>query len=300
MTQTTKLIPDGFYDLIFAEAENKFKSKNLVLEHFLQCGFRMIETSLVEFSDKSDLYDDAFSTFDAKTGKNLVFRNDITLQVERLLKSRLRNYDLPLKLCYFGEVLSNKDINFNGQRQQSQLGVEIIGSNNEKSDIEVINASLEAAKKLGHKDILIEVSLPDLLEKFLDEAQLSTELREDLGKAILNKNITKIREILGEKSQPIEDIILKNDDLQNNISNFSKNYNSKVILAELDKAKSLNELLKNNFDCKICFDLFGDHKSLYHNCISFDIFANNSTTPIARGGRYKIGGIDAVGSTLYI
>jgi len=300
MTQITKLIPDGFCDLIFTEAENKFKSKNLVLEHFLQSGFRLIETSLVEFSDKSDLYDDAFVTFDVKTGKSLVFRNDITLQIDRLLRSRLKNHELPLKLCYSGEVLSNKDINFNGQRQQTQIGVEIIGSNNKNSDIEVINASLEAAKKLGNQDILIEVSLPDLLNKFLDEVQLSTEQREDLSKAILSKNISKIRDTFGEKLKPIEDIILRNDDLENNIRNFNDNYNSEIILAELDKARSLNELLKNNFECRICFDLFGDHKSLYHNSISFDIFANNSTTPIARGGRYKIGGIDAVGSTLYI
>jgi len=300
MTQENKLIPDGFCDLIFEKAEDKFKSKNLVLEHFLESGFRMIETSLVEFCDKSDLHDGAFQTFDAKTGKNLVFRNDITLQIERLLKSRLKNYDLPLKLCYSGEVLSNKDINFNGQRQQTQIGVEIIGSNNESSDVEVINASLEAAKKLGHKNILIEVSLPDLLDKFLNEAQVPSELKGELGQAILSKNISKIRDTFGEKLKPIEDIILKNDDLEGNIANFSQNYNSQVILTELDKARNLNELLQNNFDCSICFDLFGDQKSLYHNSISFDIFANKETTPIARGGRYKINGIDAVGSTLYI
>lgn len=300
MDKDIKLIPDGFSDLIFESAENKFRDKNLVLEHFLQSKFRLIETSLVEFSDKSALYDDAFATFDAKTGKTLVFRNDITLQIERLLKSRLKNCELPLKLCYAGDVLSNKALNFNGQRQQTQIGIEIIGCGKEESDIEVIKTSLEAVTKLGKKDILIEISLPDLLDKFLDETRVENKVRDELATAILNKNISKIRDIFGEKLQIIEDIILKNDDLEKNIRNFSTNYNSSVILEELEKAKKLNELLKDKFNCQIAFDLFGDHKSSYHNSISFNIFADNSTKLIARGGRYKIGGVDAVGSTLYI
>ena len=295
-----KLLPDGFYDLIFEEAENKFRERNLILEHFLTANFRMIETSLLEFADKSDLYDDAFSTFDVKSGKNLVFRNDITLQIERLLKSRLKNYSLPLKLCYAGNCLGNQGLNFNGQRQQTQIGVEIIGCNKMDSDIEVLKTTLEAISKVEKNDVLIEISLPDLLDKFLDEVQVKGNEREELTTAILNKNISKIREIFGAQLQAIEDIILKNDDLDTNINNFSINYNAPVILEELDKAKKLHALLKNNFNCKIAFDLFGDHKSSYHNSISFNIFADNSTTLMARGGRYKIGNVDAIGATLYI
>ncbi|MBL6664267.1 MAG: ATP phosphoribosyltransferase regulatory subunit [Rickettsiales bacterium] len=300
MTKNIKLLPDGFCDLIFEEAENKFREKNLVLEHFLASNFRMIETSLVEFLDKSTLYDDAFCALDAKSGKNLVFRNDITLQIERLLKSRLKSYDLPIKLCYCGSVLSNKALNFNGQRQQTQIGIEIIGCSKEESDIEVIKTTLEAVSRIGKENVLIEISLPDLLNKFLEEVQLKEGLKEDLATAILNKNISKIREIFGNKPQAIEDLILKNDDLEGNINNFSSNYNSPVISEELAKAQKLHDLLTDNFNCSIAFDLFGDHKSSYHNSTSFNIFADNLTNLIARGGRYQIGGVDAVGSTIYI
>lgn len=298
MTKDIKLLPEGFCDLIFEEAAQKHHNKNKVIDYFLAKGFALVETSLVEFDDKSDFSANSFITFDAKSGKNLAFRKDITPQIERLLNSRLANQKLPLKLCYQGEVLVNNSTD--NQRQKTQSGIEIIGDSSEEADFNIIYTALEAVQKLGYKNILIEFSLPDLLDKFFDEAGIIDNVRSNLSDAILSKNISKIREIIGDKIKVIEDIILDNSNLEKNINRFLSEFNSKTLAAEFDRAKRINSALENSFNGEICFDLFGDHKSLYHNAISFDIFVDSKSLPIAKGGRYKIADKDAVGATLYI
>lgn len=298
MSKNSKLLPEGFCDLIFEKATKKYHDKNLVMDYFLQKDFKLIETSLLEFDDKSILANDAFVTYDALSSNNLIFRNDITLQIERLLNSRLKNCPKPLKLCYQGEVLSN---NFaDKKRQKTQAGIEIIGDKSQEADFEVIATILGVVKQLGHNNILIEISLPDLLDKFFSEAGIIDNVKADLSEAILAKNITKVREIIGDKVGVIEDIILDNSNLENNIDRFLKEFNSEILEAEFAKAKTIYSTLKNDFDGEICFDLFGDHKSLYHNSITFDIFVDGHAMPIARGGRYHIGDMDAIGASIYL
>ncbi len=300
-----QLLPVGFYDLLFDEAEKNHKNINAALEIFFNAGYRLIKTPLVEFEDNFSTEEvrNSFRATDVISGQNLIFRNDITLQISRLLSTRLKQENLPLKLCYVGDVLYARSENLYADRQQTQVGVEFIGCDEEKSNFEIIKTSLSALKKLKVKNLLIEVSLPDFLEIFLDEIEAKNN--DELRDAVMKKNLSLIRKLSGKNSEIINSITASNDDLENLIKKISTQIKSKKISEELKKAQKISEFLKKNFtDLEVRFDLFGDHDSSYHHGISFDIFCGNFSYPIARGGRYKISNgdkdLNAVGATIYM
>ena len=65
----------------------------------------------------------------SKKGEKLNIRDDITLQVARLSKTRLSNKRSPLRLCYYGEVIRKKGTMLRPERQFLQIGAECIGVN---------------------------------------------------------------------------------------------------------------------------------------------------------------------------
>lgn len=295
-----KLLPVGFYDLLFLEAEKSHENVNAALSTFLKAGYRLIKTPLVEFEDNfsADETKNSFRATDVISGENLIFRNDITLQISRLLSTRLKQAKFPLKLCYVGDVLRAKSEELYADRQQTQVGVEIIGCEDGKSDFQVIEILLDALKKIGAKNLLITFSMPDLLEIFLDEVKAK---RPDLRDAVLKKNLSAIKKLAGKNSELIKRIVLGNGELADLSKEISAAIKSKKVAEELKKAQKISDFLGKNFKgIEVRFDLFGDQKSHYHNGISFDVFCGDFSYPVARGGRYRINGHDAVGATIYM
>jgi ATP phosphoribosyltransferase regulatory subunit len=296
-----QLLPVGFYDLLFDEAQKSHENINLALDAFIKAGYRLIKTPLVEFEDNfsNNETQNSFRATDVISGKNLIFRNDITLQISRLLSTRLSQEKLPLKLCYVGDVLCAKSEELYADRQQTQVGVEIIGCDEEKSDLEVIKLLLSALKKVSKKNLLIEFSLPDFLEIFLNE--IGVKNKDELRQAVIKKNISLIKKLAGKNGEIISKIALSNDDLKNLIKEIPAKIKSEKLNKELKKAQKISQFLAKEFsEIEVRFDLFGDHKSSYHHGISFDVFCGDFSYPVARGGRYQINNMNAVGATIYM
>lgn len=292
-----KLLPVGFYDLLFDEAQRNHENVNRVLATFGAAGYRLIKTPLVEFEDNFSAAEmrNSFRTTDVISGKNLIFRNDITPQIARLLATRLGQEKLPLKLCYVGDVLCAKSEELYADRQQTQVGVELIGASDEEADLEIVKILLSALQELRSKNLLIEFSLPDFLEIFL--AEIGEENSPELCEAVMRKNLSAIKKLAKENAEIISEIALCN----NSLEGLMKKISAQKILHELKKAQKISQFLQKNFPAiEVRFDLFGDHKSAYHHGISFDVFSANFPYAIARGGRYKINNIDAVGATIYM
>jgi len=296
--KSKQLLPVGFYDLLFEAAEKNHHNINQVLQVFFDAKYRLIKTPLVEFEENFACSEvrNSFRTTDIISGKNLILRNDITPQIARLLATSLKDKNLPLKLCYVGDVLYARSEEVYSNRQQTQAGLEIIGCDEEKSNFEIVEVTLAALKKLAVKDLLIEFSLPDFLEIFL--AEIATKNKAQLREAIMKKNISAIRELSGSNAEIISEIALSNANLPQLIEKISTQIKSEKILAQLKKAQKISDYFAS--DIELRFDLFGDSEASYHHEISFNIFCKNFAYPIARGGRYRINDISAVGATIYM
>lgn len=279
------LLPVGFYDLVFEEAEKNHQNINKILDGFFANNYRLIKAPLVEFAQNfsASEIENSFRLTDIISGKEMIIRSDITPQISRLVSTRLKQENLPLKICYVGDVLCTKSNELYADRQQTQVGFEIIGCSKEDSDLEVIENLLSALINLGIENPLIEFSFSGFLENFLQQNQI--EKNSEIFDAISKKNLSKIRDLCSVKSNEIIEIALNNEKPSKHLPITSK-------IAE--------NLSKKFPDAQIRFDLFGDRNSSYHNGIYFDVFSKDFSYPIARGGRYKINDFDAVGATIYM
>ncbi len=305
MKNKKRLLPLGFYELTANEAKKNYEFTKLTLESFMDSEHQLIKTSLIEFEenyDKKNL-ENSFKFIDNISGKNLFFRNDITIQIAKYISTNFDELKMPMKLCYYGDVVCLNSDEIYRERQQTQVGCEIIGSKDIKSCFEVIKNTLIALKKINVEDLNISISLPDFLEIFLEN--INIEDKDSLKDAIINKRISDIKILAKNYQELISEIVLKNNDFDNLNEKIRANFSNSKILENLDNAKELMFFLQSNFgNINFNFDLFGDNKFSYHNKIAFDIFAGEFRYPVAKGGCYSIDfdnkKIDAVGSTIYI
>ena len=305
MKNKKRLLPLGFYELTGDEAKKNYEYTKNTLESFINDDYQLIKTSLIEFSenyDKKNL-ENTFNFSDNISGKNLFFRDDITLQISKYISSNYDEINVPLKLCYYGDVVCLNSDEIYRERQQTQVGCEIIGSRDINSCFEVIKSTLNALEKINIIDLNISISLPDFLDKFLENINL--ENIDQLKDAIINKRISDIKILAKNYEELITEIVLKNNDFENLDKKIRAQFVNPEIAKILDNGKKLMIFLQENFEkIKFNFDLFGDNKFSYHNNIAFDIFASDFRYPIAKGGCYSIDfdnkKIDAVGSTIYI
>ena len=305
MKSKKRLLPLGFYDLDTSEAKKNYEYTKLTLESFMASDYELIKTSLVEFEEYYDerKLNNTFKFVDNISGKNLFFRDDITTQISKYISSRDNALKMPIKLCYYGDVVCVNSDEIYRERQQTQVGCEIIGSKDIKACFEVIKDTLIALDKIKINDLNISISLPDFLEIFLKN--IDVDDKDNLREAISNKRISDIKVLAEGYNELISEIVLENNNFENLDAKIRDKFSTPEIIANLNNAKELMIFLQKNFkEIKFNFDLFGDNKFSYHTKIAFDIFAGDFRYPIAKGGCYLIEcldkKIDAVGSTIYV
>jgi ATP phosphoribosyltransferase regulatory subunit len=305
MKSKKRLLPLGFYDLDTSEAKKNYEYTKLTLESFMASDYELIKTSLVEFEEYYDerKLNNNFKFVDNISGKNLFFRDDITTQISKYISSRDNELKMPIKLCYYGDVICVNSDEIYRERQQTQVGCEIIGSKDIKACFEVIKDTLIALDKIKINDLNISISLPDFLEIFLKNIDVGD--KDNLKEAIINKRISEIKILTKDYNELISEIVLENNNFENLDAKIRDKFSTPEIIANLDNAKELMIFLQKNFkEIKFNFDLFGDNKFSYHTKIAFDIFAGDFRYPIAKGGCYLIEcldkKIDAVGATIYV
>ena len=150
--------PWGFRDILPEEAQAReeiaYTVKGCLREHH----YLPVETPLLE--DKGSLEeggriaDTPFKLFD-DDGRLLVVRPDNTLPIVRLVSTRMRAADLPLRLRYEAPVVRECQRNAGGSRQFTQLGFELIGAGDTAGDVEIVSLVAEAVRKLALPDARI-------------------------------------------------------------------------------------------------------------------------------------------------
>ena len=247
MQNKKKLLPLGFYELTGDEAKKNYEFTKNTLESFMNSNYQLIKTSLIEFVENYDRnnLENTFKFIDNISGKNLFFRDDITVQISKLISANHANLNAPLKLCYYGDVVCLNSDEIYRERQQTQVGCEIIGSSNMNSCFEVIKSTLIALEKINITDLNISISLPDFLQKFLENIDLKN--KEQLKDAIINKRISDIKILAQDYKELISEIVLKNNDFDDLDKKIRSKFNNPDINKILDNGKELMIFLQENF-----------------------------------------------------
>ena len=144
------LLPAGLSDVLYPNAELQSKTIENLIDVFSNFGYSRVKPPLVEYEDTlisnglgKVLKDSTFRIMDPLSQKMMALRSDVTAQISRIASTRLSHLPRPLRLSYSGDVLRVKGDNFNMERQKTQVGAELIGSESKFVDAEIILVCLK-------------------------------------------------------------------------------------------------------------------------------------------------------------
>lgn len=255
MENWNKYIPEGMKDILFEESNIKLNIEDQLRKIYKYSGFSEIISPTIEFYDvfNSNIQaipqEKMYKLFD-NLGRILVLRPDMTTPIGRITGTKMKDCTYPLKLCYTANIFRVNE-KLNGKRGEiTQSGIEIIGTNGIKSDVDSIVTAINTLLSLGLKNFKIELGEAGFFQALTENMEIKEENLKKLKEIIRNKNYVALKKFLDEISSKYskEDFEL--------IKNLPKLFGDIKII---EKAKALT---KNKKALKSLDDIYNIYKSI--------------------------------------
>lgn len=280
--------PIGFKDYILKDMEKKNKIESYLKELFLNNGYNLIETPTLEYIDvfTNNVQDTSLYKLINKEGETLVFRNDITKSIARVVLTETKDMTFPQRFCYISNIFRYRKTLSAMQHEFTQAGIELIGSNDVFSDYEVVSLAVESLSKILD-NFNLYISSSEFFDNYLDDLHIANETKLAILNEIKNKNVSNIKKILDKNSYEALSLMIEAIGKKDLLLSIKKNVKSEKTLTTLSRLEKLYDLLeKNGLEKNVSFDFsilsFGD----YYTGITLQGYTKGVGTPILEGGRY--------------
>lgn len=291
------MLPEGTRDLILDECIIKRVLERDIDNIFEKWGYKEVITPTLEFyetfnHDSQTLREeDMYKFFDNK-GRILVLRPDMTIPIARVVETKLKDTEFPIKLRYTSNVF-RVHASLGGKRNEyTDCGVEFIGLEDKKSDLEVLVLALEALKKLGLKDFKLEIGNIGFFNGAFKNLAINQEYKESIAQFIEDKNLKSLEDYLSE-------LDIK-EEYRKFFNKLPWMFGDKKILDEAKKL-AFNDDIKENLEYleelyseleslgygdNVTFDLGMVPRLNYYTGIIFRGYGEGVGNTLLRGGRY--------------
>lgn len=291
------VLPEGTRDLILDDCTIKRVLERDMDEIFEKWGYKEVITPTLEFYETFNYNsqalreEDMYKFFDNR-GRILVLRPDMTIPIARIVETKFKDTKLPIKIRYTSNVFRVHESLGGKRNEYTDCGVELIGLEDKKSDLEVLVLALDALKKLGLKDFKLEIGNIGFFNGAFKNLDIDEEYKESIGKFIENKNLKNLEDYLGKldikeeykkffnklpwmfgDKQVLIDAkkLAFNDEIKKNLEYLEKLYSQ------------LNEL---GYGENVTFDLGMVPGLNYYTGIIFRGYGEGVGNTLLRGGRY--------------
>lgn len=300
LIQPTISLPQGVRDILPEESAKIGKVESGILAVFERFGFKKVITPLLEYVEVlslgmgENLKDRVLKFIDPSTGRVVAIRPDITPQIARVVASRMRDYPMPLKLCYNENVLRYQEPRDGKSREVLQIGAEYISERSApEADAEMIVMAIEALLSLGLKNFKIDIGDVSFLRAILEGLAIAPQERKLIKEAIAIKDTSGLESILegGTKIAESERELLLNlttlygeGEVIEKAASISKDPSTLNALGNLKKVVEI--ILNKGYKDFVTIDLGEVRGFDYYTGIIFEGFASGIGKPILSGGRY--------------
>lgn len=293
-------LPQGVRDILPEEARKTGLVESGILSVFERYGFKKIITPLLEYVDVlslgmgDNLKDRVLKFIDPSTGRVVAIRPDITPQIARVVASRMRDYELPLRLCYNENVLRYQEHRDGKSREVLQIGAEYISKEaSPEADAEMITMAIEALSSIGLKNFKIDIGDVGFLRAVLDKLQIGEAQKGIIKETIAIKDTSGLEGVLSG----LAGITAEDRQLLLNLTTF---YGEEEVIEKaasftkdpagrraLDYLKRVVDIIaKKGLKDSVTIDLGEVRGFDYYTGIIFEGFASGIGKPILSGGRY--------------
>lgn len=159
--------PKGTYDVINKDAI-KLQKINRLIEYFCEFyNYEYIRTPLFESRDlfhrsvgeETDIVTKETYDFKDRSDRELTLRPEGTAGVVRsFIENKMYGSNLPRKFFYNGTMYRYERPGNGRNREFTQFGVEVLGSNDPATDAEIISMPYRLFEELGFKDLTVKIN----------------------------------------------------------------------------------------------------------------------------------------------
>lgn len=311
MTDLTSkaLLPNGLRDVLPPDAALEADVVDRLLAAFQGTGYERVKPPLIEFEESllsgvgAATATDTFRVMDPLSQRMMGLRADMTIQVARMATTRMTKFPRPLRLCYAGQVLRVKGDQLRPERQSTQAGIELIGSDSPLADAEVIALASSALSDLGVADVSVDLNLPTLISTICDDLDLSLDARKRLRAMLDQKDVAAVRALGGDAAALFSEL-LQCTGLAGEVLERLKTINlPQAAASRRDRLAEVVALVQDTAPTVgLTIDALESRGFEYHTGVSFSIFARGARGELGRGGRYRAGEQHerAVGATIIV
>ena len=295
MKKYNLITPEGTKDVLFEECIERRNLQKKITAIFEARGYNEVITPGIEYYDVFDIenagipQEEMYKSTD-NHGRLLVFRPDLTLPIARLAATRLHNHSLPLRLYYNQPVWRNRPDLSGRSDESTQTGIELMGAEGLRADLEVITTAAQVMKACG-RDFRIEIGHAAIFRIFADKLPISEELKEEIRSIIESKNYAALSEILDNMEDTSYVKALKHlprlfgaEEVFEEAAQYCTEPKAQEILDYLRTLyKSLEKLGLGN---RIMVDLGLVQRNDYYTGVVFSAYEYGHGEAVLMGGRY--------------
>ena len=257
---------------------------------FERAGYGEVYTPALEYEGTFDRADmnasrPAYRMFDEQ-GNVLVLRSDMTVPIARLVATRYRDAEPPLRFCYFAHAYRGVRPQRGQSREFLQAGVELIGAGSPDGTAEVLSVLCAALDAAGLETYRIGLGDASLYPTLLDGLQVDPARRDHILTELVDGDFVGLeREVKSLGVDPADVALLLR---------APQTRGGPEVLEDLEGAlhtavtgmRAVHALLAPNVAERIIFDL-GLIRSLgYYTGAIFQVYDPAYGVPIGIGGRY--------------
>lgn len=294
--QKTIGTPEGTRDRLFAECAACRRVETAVTDVFGRQGYSELTTPSVEYYDiiaatGHPLTQESMMKIVDRTGKILVMRPDNTVAIGRVAATKLKGLPLPLRLYYNQTVFRSDDAHTGARSEIDQCGVELIGAEGLRADLEVISLSISALEACGLQDYHIEIGHAGYFGALLKQLALPEETGQQLRTLLENKELTAYEAALvpytdtpaGKTLRKLPRLFGGAEVLET-AKSLCPDEEAAAVIAYLE---TLYRVLKDaGLSGRVQFDLGLVHSIEYYTGIVFRGYGQGAAGNVLSGGRY--------------
>ena len=188
--------PPGTRDVLPDEMRELRAISERLRAVFEGAGYGEVWTPAMEYEDVLARGDEraaatGYRLFDDQ-GRLLVLRSDMTVPIARLVASRYRDADLPIRLCYQAHSYRAVEPGGGQSREFLQAGIELIGPSGPEGDAEVVTLAVEALGGAGLRRHRIGVGDGSLYRTLLASFEVPEEERMPLLEALSRRDLVDL------------------------------------------------------------------------------------------------------------
>ena len=291
------ITPEGTKDLLFEDCAMRRSLEEKLSKIFKSKGYCEIVTPGLEFFDVFNLnsryfpQESMYKLVDNK-GRLLVVRPDSTMPIARVAATRLRDAELPLILFYRQNVYRNKPVMRGRSDEIHQMGIELIGSDSKRADLEVLSSAIEVLSSLESDNFRFELGDIGFFRELVNKLDTDISTKEEIRSLIEVKNYPALNDLLDS---------IGDNEITNALKQLPRLFGGEEVLdkaAQIYNDEKINKIisdLRGIYNCltqlgyneKITIDLGIVNKLDYYTGVVMKGYLQGYGDAVLSGGRYN-------------